>query len=485
MDVQRYTTKPLERNVFVMSILPKNGSDDSAASPLIHYFFRKLDILKLLQKCNFNKEKGVPIRDVFLALLQLAFTGMNLYRSIEMEAISIKKDTVYRFLNSSRYNWRKFLLLLGTSAIKKFVAPLTSDDRVKVLVVDDSLYDRSRSKKVELLAKVYDHVTRKYVRGFRMLTLGWSDGATFLPVSFSLLSSTKEKNRIQGINENLDKRYNGYKRRSEAFCKATDMAVELVEKALKQNIPASYVLFDSWFAFPSVINKIHDMKINVICMTKRMPHVFYIYRKKHINLEGLYHLARKKKTGGGNILASVQVNLIKGKDIDLPVKVVFVLKRGTKKKDKEGNSGWLAILSTDVSLSDEEIVRIYGIRWDIEVFFKTTKSLLCLAKEFQGRSYDLLVAHTSIVFVRYIMLALQCRWNEDGRSCGSLFYQYCQEIKDMDVVAALGLILLAINEAVRTVLGASEEKLEELFRVFKSLLPMRLQRFHPVSTCES
>lgn len=31
------------------------------------------------------------------------------------------------------------------------------------------------------------------------------------------------------------------------------------------------------------------------------------------------------------------------------------------------------------------------------------KSLLCLAKVFQGRSYDLLVAHTSIVFTRYII----------------------------------------------------------------------------------
>ena len=35
-------------------------------------------------------------------------------------------------------------------------------------------------------------------------------------------------------------------------------------------------------------------------------------------------------------------------------------------------------LSTDLTLSDEEVVRIYGKRWDIEVFFKMTKSYLCL-----------------------------------------------------------------------------------------------------------
>jgi len=32
------------------------------------------------------------------------------------------------------------------------------------------------------------------------------------------------------------------------------------------------------------------------------------------------------------------------------------------------------------------------------------KSYLKLAKEFQGRSFDMLVAHTTIVFLRYIMI---------------------------------------------------------------------------------
>ncbi len=51
------------------------------------------------------------------------------------------------------------------------------------------------------------------------------------------------------------------------------------------------------------------------------------------------------------------------------VKVVFVQNRNKK-------SGWLAIFSTDCTLSEQEIVGIYGMRWDIEVFFKTTKSTI-------------------------------------------------------------------------------------------------------------
>jgi len=62
-----------------------------------------------------------------------------------------------------------------------------------------------------------------------------------------------------------------------------------------------------------------------------------------------------------------------------------------------------AVLSTDTTLN-EEIIRIYGKRWDIELFFKVIKSHLSLAKEFQGRSYDMMLAYTTIVFMRYSML---------------------------------------------------------------------------------
>ena len=67
------------------------------------------------------------------------------------------------------------------------------------------------------------------------------------------------------------------------------------------------------------------------------------------------------------------------------VKIVFALDRRGK--------GWLAILSTDITLSDEEIVRIYGKRWDIEVFFNMEKQYLDLVKGVQIRDFDGLIAY--------------------------------------------------------------------------------------------
>ncbi len=51
------------------------------------------------------------------------------------------------------------------------------------------MFERNRSKAVELLARFKDHATGAYYKGFGMLTLGWADSYMFLPLDFALLSS--------------------------------------------------------------------------------------------------------------------------------------------------------------------------------------------------------------------------------------------------------------------------------------------------------
>lgn len=58
-------------------------------------------------------------------------------------------------------------------------------------------------------------------------------------------------------------------------------------------------------------------------------------------------------------------------------------------RNRNKKSECLYLLSTDTSLKDTEIVRIYGNRWSIECFFKASKSFLKLGSEFQSHSYAL------------------------------------------------------------------------------------------------
>jgi hypothetical protein len=114
-------------------------------------------------------------------------------------------------------------------------------------------------------------------------------------------------------------------------------------------------------------------------------------------------------------------------------KLVFV--RNRNKKD------WLALLCTGENLPNEEIVRIYGRRWDIEVFFRTAKQHLELERGCQSRDFDALIAHTSIVMARYIFLSIEKRRTDDPRTLGILFHHFCDEAADCTLVEALGRIL--------------------------------------------
>ena len=195
----------------------------------INSFFNNQRIALLLKQSNMIKQCGIAPVVVMRVIFSLVFTG---------------KNTVYRFLNSANVNWRKFLHLLSAAVICKQIRPLTSEQAPTAFIVDASLYSRNRSKKVELLARGYDHNEKRYYCGFRLLTLGWSDLLTRVPVSFSLLSSANKKNRLVPMAE-IDKRTNGFKRRIESLRKAPDALKELVKQAHQSGINADYLLFDS------------------------------------------------------------------------------------------------------------------------------------------------------------------------------------------------------------------------------------------------
>lgn len=211
------------------------------------------------------------------------------------------------------------------------------------------------------------------------------------------------------MNETIDKRSHGYKRRQEGLLPAPQVIVSMLDRALKAGATASCVLMDSRFTHAPLIGEIVARGLDVIGMVKNDNKRFLTQGQK-LSLKELYAAAAPAVSKKRGILRSIYTELPSG----IPVRVVFVRHRSKKNE-------WLAILATDLTFTVEDVIRIYSIRWDIEVFFKCTKSLLRLQKEFQGRSYHLLISHTTIVYSRYMLLAWQHRQSTDTRSFGGLF----------------------------------------------------------------
>ena len=450
-----------------MSSIPQTTDNGNSVFDFATKFMQRFHLGKLLFKCNAGKEKGIPVMDVFRFLFCMMFSDRSFYMQMKTGTFreGFSKNTIYRFLNNARTNWQRFTTLLSADIINGFMKPLTDEKRKDVFIVDDSLFDRSRSKKTELLARVFDHCSMKYRAGFRMLTLGWSDGNSFVPVNHCLLSAAEDKNLLCEGNA-CDGRSLAGRRRLQARRKATDVMVELIHSARCAGITARYVLFDSWFSAPKTMIALKNQEhLDTIAMVKKSK-TKYLYNGEKLNVKEIYN-RNKKRRGRSRYLLSVPVTVEKDGE-SIPAKFVYVRNK-SKRKD------WLVIVSTDTGLSEEEIIRVYGKRWDIEVFFKACKSYLNLVKEYRGISYDAMNAHVAIVFSRYMMLSVAQRENEDDKTICELCFCLLDEMEDITFSRSMCIIIDTLMDAVMEYFHITEAQLEEFTASFIQRLPQYMQ----------
>ena len=448
-----------------MSIIPQNQKDEELFNT-ISRFFKIFRIGDLLRKCNACKQKGVPTLEIFKYKLCNVFSDRSMYMQMKTNSYreSFSKNTYYRFLDSAKTNWLRFTTLLSKKVIGS-LEPLTSDDRINAFIVDDSLFERTSCKKTELGARVFDHCDRRYKKGFRLLSLLWTDGNTAVPVNSCLLSSTQDKN-ILGPEEYFDGRSLAGKRRKLSKTKGTKAMLELISSALSAGINADYVLFDTWFSSPAQLIDIKNLGLDAIAMIRKSSKIRYLYNGERLNLNKIYGM-NKKRRGRSRYLLSVNVEIEKD-GIRVPAKIVCV-------RNKKNRKDWVPFICTDPNLSEEDIIRIYGKRWQIEVFFKTCKSMLNLVGECHSLSYDALTAHVAIVFTRYMLLALTGRQNQDLRTLGEIFFFLSDELADITFAYAFGIILQAMIGSIHKYFQITDEQMEAFINDFYLGLPEYMQ----------
>lgn len=138
------------------------------------------------------------------------------------------------------------------------------------------------------------------------------------------------------------------------------------------------------------------------------------------------------------------------------LKLVFVSNRGSKNK-------YLVLATTQTKLRPEEIIQLYGRRWQIETYFKTSKQYLALDKS-QVQSYDGQCGYIAVTAITYDLLAWQERQNTDDKIIGDLFYLMNESLPDIKFIDALVYLILELKELKQT----SFEKIDG------SGIPMRI-----------
>ena len=397
---------------------------------IISAFIHLIGLGRLSKRINFKRHSTIPLTAVITWLFEAIFSRRSLYRAQPSRWFSSR--TARNILNDGRINWQKLLCLVAIKMIL-ILTPFIDQRRRLALIVDDTLIERAYSTKTELLAKIYDHDQHRYSTGYRNLTIGWSDGNTFLPVNCALMSTRKKTNLVGSKSSITDQRTIAGQRRSQAQRKMNEVVLELISQALRLGVTAKYVLFDSWYSSPQMFWHLKELGLESVAMLKRSSKVYYRYRGRNYSIKALYQrlLNSKRPAGQSYLYSSIVEANFQGQVF--PVKIVFVAKKGVRNQ-------YLVLASTNTNLTPQPIIQLYSRRWSIETYFKTAKQYLRLNKS-QIQSYDGQVAQITVTAMTYILLAWQERLNKDDRTLGDLFYLMNDSLPEIKFIEALVYLL--------------------------------------------
>ena len=333
------------------------------------------------------------------------------------------KDAFYRLANDFTVNWRKIAYNITMQLMRKTDKNSESSEHTKprCLIIDDTDLPKT-GKRIELIGKVFSHVTHQSVLAFKGLFMGLHDGKSFFALDFSLHGEKgKNKKRPYGMTKKqLKNRYSkqrdkasaGKQRKEEYFATKIQSMISMIRTAIKKGIRFDYLLVDSWFTCFELVKFITTRRIgcHLLGMAK-MGKTRYLFQGKNLTAKEIVdRLRRSKKQKRSKLLGFYYAEAT----VDFKGVAVRLLFCKTSRRGR-----WNVMLTTNLDLDFEKAYKIYSTRWSVEVFFKESKQHLGLGK-CQSQDFDAQIAHSTICMIQYNLLSVAKRFAE-YETIGALF----------------------------------------------------------------
>ena len=440
-------------------------------------FYSRFKIARLLKPFEGIKAKGYSVSTLIFILCIYRLRGLSIWamqRIGNKSLVSGDENSFYRLMNNERMDWRKLLM----SFAKQFKALAhTNGDQttnVKCFVLDDTDIVKT-GKTIEFIGKIFNHVTRTYPLGFKMLTLGLYDGKSLIAVDFSLhrekgksgnYGMSKKELKAQ-FHKKRGKESSSNKRVKELDEKKTEVAVSMVKRAVKNGLMASYVLMDSWFTNDYMIKSIRSIKngaIHLLGMCKMDKRKYHV-NGKELNSHQIITRNERKNSKYSRKHKSRYITVVvdyKGEKVKL-----FYIKYHNSKN-------WTLLLTTDLKLKFIQAIELYQIRWTIEVLFKECKQYLRLGA-CQNTDFDGQIADATMALVTHTILTLQRRF-EAYETMGELFRESQQHLLELTLWERILKVFIKMLQELMEILSIDiEETIEKIMqsdRAGKQLLSM-------------
>lgn len=286
------------------------------------------------------------------------------------------------------------------------------------VIFDDTTLEKN-GRKLEHITRVFDHVCKNYVLGYKLLPCLFFDGKSSLPFDFSIHEELGKKGdgglgkkAFRGrFSKKRMKETPAYEREQECGMGKMDSAIKMLHRMWKSGLRPHYALADSWSAcekFIEAIRKVGNGAIHYIGLAKMGKTKYLVEGRRHNATELAAMHTRRTRCCRKYKCRYIELRGCLG---DLPVRIYLV-------RYGHGQT-WNIMLSTDLSMTFVRACELYHIRWNIEVVNKETKEHLGLGS-YMGRDFDGQIADVTLCYITYIVMSLEKRISE-YETMGELF----------------------------------------------------------------
>jgi hypothetical protein len=198
--------------------------DDSKTGTCLEDTLGFFDIQRIFGQFESVKQSGIRVTLIMTSLLVMLFyqsRNIHSYFTRQFGKLTDRdgsKNPYYDLLGNEYISWRTILYLFAKRYLNLSGRITDCCGKIRALIFDDSPLEKS-GKKIEAVSKMHDHVTGRFIFGYKLLICGYWDGGSFIPVDFSLhrerggeLDKVREKrNRAKRKAKQAEKAYREHK----------------------------------------------------------------------------------------------------------------------------------------------------------------------------------------------------------------------------------------------------------------------------------
>jgi hypothetical protein len=361
---------------------------------------------------------------------------------------SFKKDVYYRLLANSSYNWRS-LLSLSSLKILSLLHKIQDSKAIKVFIIDDTVEDKVGKNIEGSCDSIYSNKEKRKIRGLNIVSLNYSDGFSNFMLDFAIAMNKYARVAIDDFTNKVDHRSNAHKRRLETMKGKLQIAIDILKRAVNSGIYADYLLVDSWYSKPIFIKEMNELGLRVISRMTNNNKIWNFLGKEK-TLESIYNKFKELKTAkpgkyGKKIKFTYFSAVVEHKTAG-KLKIVFI-----KTKEK-----LIPIVSTDLKISDEEIIEIYKRRWDIEQGYKELREHFGFGKE-ENRIYEALIARITLSMFTYNIVSYINRISNEPKTIGGLFKDLECELHTLAIAMQTFIAILDEIAKIEEIINRNED----------------------------